>query len=242
MKRTFVALILLVLTVASVSAQETVDVVYLTDGQIITGKIIETEKYPEHRIKIQTEDGTVYIVKMVDVEKVVEQTSEGSTVTVAVEEGDDSPMSRSYINVNLLGFLQWGPILAYGFSVAEDLYLAPHLRLDGLGALNWIIYPDETWIYTPAIGLTVLSFMDISPYNPNRLYYGGGFEIEGAGETPFEQIVLNIYGNLGYRWRTVGQKRFMNVGAHLGASYDFWWEELMIFAMAELSFGWGLES
>jgi len=32
----------------------------------------------------------------------------------------------------------------------------------------------------------------------------------------------------------------MNVGARLGASYDFWWEELMIFAMAELSFGWGL--
>jgi hypothetical protein len=32
----------------------------------------------------------------------------------------------------------------------------------------------------------------------------------------------------------------MNVGAHLGASYDFWWEELMIFAMAELSFGWRL--
>ncbi len=242
MKKALVALILLVLTVASVSAQETVDVVYLTDGQVITGKIIETEKYPEQRIKIQTEDGTVYIVKMVDVEKIVEQTAEGSTVTVAVKAGDDQPMSRSYINVNLLGFLQWGPIVEYGFGVAEDLYLAPHLRLDGLGALNWILYPDDTWIYTPALGLTVLSFMDISPYNPNRLYYGGGFEIEGAGEVPFEQVILNIYGNLGYRWRTVGQKRFMNVGAHLGASYDFWWEELMIFAMAELSFGWRLGS
>ena len=242
MKKALVALILLVLVVAAVSAQETVDVVYLTDGQVITGKIIETEKYPEQRIKIQTEDGTVYIVKMADVEKIVEQTAESSTVTVAAETGDDQPMSRSYVNVNLLGFLQWGPIVEYGFSVAEDLYLAPHLRLDGLGALNWILFPDDTWIYTPALGLTVLSFMDISPYNPNRLYYGGGFEIEGAGEVPFEQVILNIYGNLGYRWRTVGQKRFMNVGAHLGASYDFWWEELMIFAMAELSFGWRLGS
>jgi len=134
-----------------------------TDGQVITGKIIETEKYPEHRIKIQTEDGTVYIVKMVDVEKIVEQTVESSTGSVAVETGDDQPMSRSYINVNLLGFLQWGPILEYVFSVAEDLYLPPHLRLAGLGALNWILYPDDTWIYTPAPGLTVLSFMDISP-------------------------------------------------------------------------------
>jgi opacity protein-like surface antigen len=240
MKKALALLILLVLVVASVSAQETVDVVYLTDGQVITGKIIEHEKYPENRIKIQTEDGTVYIVKMADVEKIVEQTAEGSAVTVAADTGDDFSMSSSYINVNLLGFLQWGPILEYGFSVAEDLYLAPHLRLDGLGALNWILFPDDTWIYTPALGLTVLSFMDISPYNPNRLYYGGGFEIEGAGEIPFEQVILNIYGNLGYRWRTVGQKRFMNVGAHLGASYDFWWEELMIFAMAELSFGWRL--
>ncbi len=242
MKKALVSLILLVLTVASISAQETVDVVYLIDGQIITGKIIETEKYPEHRIKIQTEDGTVYIVKMADVEKIVEQTAEGSTVTVAVEAGDDPPMPSSYFNVNLLGFLQWGPIVEYGFSVAEDLYLAPHLRLDGLGALNWILYPDDTWIYTPALGLSVLHFWDISPYNPNRLYYGGGLEIEGAGEIPFEQVILNIYGNLGYRWRTVGQKRFFNVGAHLGASYDFWWEEIMIFAMAELSFGWRLGS
>ncbi len=75
MKKALAALILLVLTVASISAQETVDVVYLIDGQVITGKIIETEKYPEHRIKIQTEDGTVYIVKMADVEKIVEQTA-----------------------------------------------------------------------------------------------------------------------------------------------------------------------
>ncbi len=240
MKTALFALILLALTVASVNAQETVDVVYLIDGQIITGKIIETEKYPEHRIKIQTEDGTVYIVKMADVEKIVEQAAESSTVTAAVEEGEDPPMPSSYINVNLLGFLQWGPSVEYGFRVAEDLYLAPHLRLDGLGALNWILFPEDTWIYTPALGLTILNFWDISPYNPNRLYYGGGLEIEGAGEIPFEQVILNIYGNLGYRWRTPGVRRFFNVGAHLGASYDFWWEELMIFAMAELSFGWRL--
>jgi len=30
------------------------------------------------------------------------------------------------------------------------------------------------------------------------------------------------------------------LGAHLGVSYDFWWDEVMIFAMAELSFGWDL--
>ena len=120
MKKGLVILILLVLTIASVSAQETVDVVYLTDGQIITGKIIETEKYPEHRIKIQTEDGTVYIVKMEDVEKIVEETTQGSTVTVEVVTGDDQPMSRSYFNINLLGFLQWGPIVEYGFSVTTS--------------------------------------------------------------------------------------------------------------------------
>ena len=136
MKKALAVLILLVLVGVSVSAQETVDVVYLTDGQVITGKIIETEKYPENRIKIQTEDGTVYIVKMADVEKIVEQTAEGAAVTVALDTGDDQPMSRSYINVNLLGFLQWGPIVEYGFSVAEDLYLAPSPRRPGRPELD----------------------------------------------------------------------------------------------------------
>ena len=62
-------------------------------------------------------------------------------------------------------------------------------------------------------------------------------EIEAGGEISFDETIANIFGNVGYRWRTVDKKRFMNVGAHLGASYDFWWEELMIFAVAELSFG-----
>ena len=31
-----------------------------------------------------------------------------------------------------------------------------------------------------------------------------------------------------------------NVGCHLGVSYYFRWDEVMIFAMAEPSFGWDL--
>jgi hypothetical protein len=238
MKTTWVALLLLILTAAAVAAQETVDVVYLVDGQIIEGKIIEKETYPEERIKIEAADGKIYVVKMKDVEKIVEKSAESSTVVVEV--GEDPPLTSRYINVNLLGFLQWGPSVAYGFRIAEDLYLAPHIRLDGLGALNWILFPGYTYIYTPAFGLTILHFMDISPLNVNRLYYGGGLEIEGGGEIPFDESVVNIFGNVGYRWRKVGQQRFMNVGAHLGASYDIWYEELMLFAMAELSFGWDL--
>ena len=40
MKRIWVALFLLVLVVGAVAAQETIDVVYLVDGQVIKGKII----------------------------------------------------------------------------------------------------------------------------------------------------------------------------------------------------------
>ncbi|MBN2553863.1 MAG: hypothetical protein JXB06_13885 [Spirochaetales bacterium] len=243
MKTIWVALVLLLFSASAMAAQETIDVVYLVDGQVIRGKIVERETYPEERIKIEAEDGTIYVVKMTDVERIAEQTVERAperTAGQSAEAGEDPPLSPRYVSVNLLGFLQWGPSVAFGFAVAEDLFLVPHIRLDGLGALNWIIYPDDTYIYTPAFGLTVLHFMDISQLNANRLYYGGGLEIEAGGEVPFEETVANIFGNVGYRWRTVGRKRFLNVGAHVGASYDFWWEELMIFAMAELSFGWDL--
>lgn len=243
MKRIWVALFLLVLVVGAVAAQETIDVVYLVDGQVIKGKIIEKETYPEERIKIEAQDGTIYVVKMKDVERIAEQTVEQAgegAAAPSVEAGEDPPLSPRFVSINLLGFLQWGPSAALGFGLGQDLFLVPHLRLDGLGALNWILFPDDTHIYTPALGVTILHFMDISPLNPNRLYYGGGLEIEAGGEVPFEETVANVFGNVGYRWRTVGSKRFMNVGAHLGASYDFWWDEVMIFAMAELSFGWDL--
>lgn len=238
MKKLAVLLVLLLIAAVGLSAAEKIVEVHLVDGQIITGKIIEKQTYPDERIKIQTEDGTVYVVKMEDVDKIVEPTAESAVVAVEIEA--DPPLTNSYFFINLLGFLQWGPSLGLGFSLAEDLYIAPHLRLDGLGALNWIIFPEDTYLYTPAIGVSFLHYMDISPLNINRLYYGGGLEVEAGGETPFDETVVNIFGNIGYRWRKAGQKRFMNVGAHLGASYDTWWEELMLFAMAELSFGWDL--
>ena len=244
MKKIWVAFVLIILAVGAAAAQETIDVVYLVDGQVIKGKIIEKETYPEERIKIEAEDGKIYVVKMKDVERIAEQTVERtgeSAVLESVEAGEDPPLSPLYFSVNLLGFLQWGPSVAFGFGLAEDLFLVPHLRLDGLGALNWILFPDDTHLYTPALGVTILHFLDISPLNSNRLYYGGGLEIEAGGEVPFEETVANIFGNVGYRWRTVNRKRFMNVGAHLGVSYDFWWEEEMLFAMAELSFGWDLK-
>ena len=62
MKRFVVLLILLVLAAVFVAA-ETISEVHLVDGQIITGTIIEKQTYPEEAIKIQAEDGTVYVVR-----------------------------------------------------------------------------------------------------------------------------------------------------------------------------------
>lgn len=153
---------------------------------------------------------------------------------------ENPPMAGLFLNVNLLGILQFGPTVELGIRLAEDLYLSPHLRLDGLGALNWILFSDYTYLYTPALGLGIQHFPPIDLLSPNRLYYGGGLEIEGAGEIPFEEPIVNVYANAGYRWRWPARRRFMNAGLHLGISYDIEWEELMPFGMAELSFGWDL--
>ena len=252
MKSAATVLALLVLAAAAVGAQQTVDVVYLRDGTVITGQIVEMEKYPVQRLKIETEDGSVVTVDWADVDRVVERVVRAPAATTeatpaagggtapAPKTADDPAMPKGYLNINLLGFLQFGPTIEYGFKVAEDLYLAPHLRLDGLGLLNWILFPDTARLYTPAIGIGLQHFLDSSAFNANRLYYGGGLEAEGAGDVPFEEPILNVYANLGYRFRSGAHNRFMNVGAHLGVSYDFWWEELMVFGMVELSFGWEL--
>jgi len=92
----FILLIaVIILGVTVLMAQTTTkDVVYLKNGSIIKGIIIEM--IPDQTIKIQTADGSVFVYNMSDVEKVskeVATTSEPTTVYERSEEGSGASFS-----------------------------------------------------------------------------------------------------------------------------------------------------
>jgi hypothetical protein len=66
MKKYLLTLIILIITVFQVSAQKTKDVLYLKNGSIIYGKLLEiaNEQY-----KMQTSEGSIFIYKSEEVEK-----------------------------------------------------------------------------------------------------------------------------------------------------------------------------
>jgi TM2 domain-containing membrane protein YozV len=74
--RTFILMLsLFFLTVLSVKAQNYEEVVYLKNGSIIRGTIIE--QIPNQSIKIQTRDGNVFVYNMAEVEKLTKEPVNG---------------------------------------------------------------------------------------------------------------------------------------------------------------------
>lgn len=99
MKKILIVLgFLLAFSSVSVFAQNTnyVDVVYLKNGSIIHGMIIE--QIPNQSIKIQTKDGDIFVYKMDDIEKITKEpatTSDKNTSSNYTKNNGSSPSKSS---------------------------------------------------------------------------------------------------------------------------------------------------
>lgn len=258
------ALVLVVLAVAPVLAQERVDVVYLKNGSIVRGTIIE--QIPNESIKIETSDGSIFVFKMSDVAKIAKETppaqKQAATPAKAANVAASEPMAASYLIFNPLGFLQFGPMVDLEFKLSPKLYGLAHVRLQGLGLLAHILAYDEMAYWSTAVGGGVRYFFT-SPSGPNAPYVGGAVEV---GYNPYygdlaypssayhgSSVYVTVAANAGYRWRF--GDFIVNVGGFLGVAptvYSKWSYDIApsvmydgfldttFVAMVELSIGWGL--
>lgn len=71
MKRIILTLLLIAFCFVSAAAQQWVEVVYLKNGGVIRGTVIE--QIPNETIKIQTADGSVFVYKIDEVEKIAKE-------------------------------------------------------------------------------------------------------------------------------------------------------------------------
>ena len=110
MKRLFATLVILLMTTMG-AVMMAHDVVYLKNGSIIKGSVIEV--IPNGSVKIQTQDGSLFVYDMNEVDRIVNEEK-----TQSEEQKDNS---EDYLKSGFRGFFDLGAHA--GFGDAEDNYL-----------------------------------------------------------------------------------------------------------------------
>jgi hypothetical protein len=95
----FIVIVIFIITNLSVFAQQVMeDVVYLKNGSIIHGTIIE--QVPGKTLKIKTHDGNIFVYSLDEVEKMTKETS----TNPVLNSGEVSKPISSQITIHPLGF------------------------------------------------------------------------------------------------------------------------------------------
>jgi len=198
------------------------DVVYLKNGSLIRGTIME--QIPGETIKIQTRDGNLLVYKMSEVLKITKE-ARPVPVTKPAVPGKTKPAASGYL-FNPLGFLQFGPTFELEFASSPTFVWGPRVRYDSLGLLNHvagIIDYEDISMANFAFGGGFKAFF-LKNDTLNHFYLGGaveygmgtGYDDKGlTNEFKGEWSYLALLTNFGYRWRSESGFR-VNLGVISG--------------------------
>lgn len=89
LKKAFVVLFTFVASISSVNAQSLQEVVYLKNGSIIRGTIVEQK--PNESLKIQTSDGSIFVYNMAEIDKITKEMPLKKTLSDYENDQDDAP-------------------------------------------------------------------------------------------------------------------------------------------------------
>lgn len=187
LRKFFFTLALIVLGNICANAQSLQEVVYLKNGSIIRGTIIEQE--PNESLKVQTADGSVFVFKMDEISKITKETPVKSVANSSYEE-DESPKSYGWGQApRYRGFFGDSYILGVGDydSDREFLYTSHGCQINpflyvgaGVGVNYW--FDDEAWS-VPVFGHVRSEFhglfkKNVSPYVDAKMGYSFA-DVEG---------------------------------------------------------------
>jgi hypothetical protein len=222
-----------------VNAQQQKDVIYLKNGSIVKGNVVEMD--PTENLKIVTADGSIFIFRMDEVEKMVKEpaTDPDKAPETQADKADKSKTSGSEVqhqNTMLgpvaigfqpLGFLQFGPVLNFEFRIAHNFVIGPQFRYTALGLIfNAINDFDNTMVcFGAGVGVKHFPMAD----KKNKFYYGIAAEYEYGESDDYDDWYGTTAGivsmvNVGYRFR-YNSGFYMNLGLYAGLYnniYDEW--------------------
>ena len=182
------------------------DVVYLKNGSIIRGDIIE--QIPNKTIKVKTSDGSVFVYSMNDIERITKEQRISASSDI-----ERKPLGNFGLEFNPLGILQFGPTIKTEFKVSPTSMIGPHIRFASLGALMHAVSDYDRLTSAMAFGFGIKWFL--GEEDQRDRFVGGVFLEYGYGEgtdwsvyyqgsyreANYKFEYINIFGCYGYRWR-----------------------------------------
>lgn len=185
MKTLFTALFISLFLLPCIYSQQMEDVVYLKNGSIIRGTIIE--QVPNESIKIKTKDGSVFAYKIEEVEKMTKEEIKGGLYTTETSNlGNDGFRSGKFLVGLKAGYGDWGS-LTYGFNVEIGVSDNFGIALDG-AYTSW----DESY-YAGYLDTSNTSYSYIYDYS-----LIGGLLSLAYHITPGKKLDLYVKGGAGY--------------------------------------------
>lgn len=174
MKKVILSLIIFITASLSVSAQSMQEAVYLKNGSIIKGIVIE--QIPNESLKIQTADGSIYVYQMSDVQKIAKEFPITKTKNSPIF--GSSTVSRG-VPVGYRGFADLGFTIGTGdynverleFSTSHGYQFNPYFYL-GAGAGLHDYYDGEAFS-VPLFANPRVYFLDgkVSPFLDLKIGY-----------------------------------------------------------------------
>lgn len=202
MKKYLALLLFALITTMSFGQSNYQDVVYLKNGSIIRGVIIE--QVPNKSIKIETADRSVFVYQMDEIEKLTKEPIQGKS---------GGSFSNSGLQSGYKGIVELGYQIGTGdygmdrlkLNIINGYQLNPYFSL-GLGT-GLRYYFDAEAALIPIFADFRANFMDnnVSPY----LSIGVGYSFDATNS--FEGVGFLLNPTIGVSFK-VSEKSAMNVG------------------------------
>jgi hypothetical protein len=218
MKTLLLISIFIVSFFSTVYSQQMEDVVYLKNGSIIRGIIIE--QVPNVSLKIKTKDGSVFAYKIEEVEKMTKEETKGSLYTETSKLGNDGFRSGKFLVGLKAGYGDWGS-LTYGFNLEIGVSDYFGIALDGA----YTSWDDSYNNYSLAGGLLSMAY-HITPGKKLDLYVKAGagyFFIDASRKSSVYSGSAAFASGVGYGGQ-IGLNYFFNknIGLSLSAGWPFY--------------------
>ena len=162
----------------SAFAQEWQDVLYLKNGSVIRGVLIE--QIPNVSVKIQTSDGSVFAYEMEDVEKMAKEQKQKTEKEKKTTEptGKLKYPNRGYRGILSLSYVTGNDVDGFSFTTVHGAQIFPKLFVGGGIGIEDISYLDmkyfgnnSEWLFVPVFADVRFDFVKykISPFVDLRL-------------------------------------------------------------------------
>lgn len=136
MKKSTILISLLLITITIHAQQNLVDVVYLKNGSVLRGIIIE--QVPNESIKLQTSDGSIFVYQTNAIEKITKETAENQTRNQLSYGEIEVQQRKGYIGVSIGPSFGVGDLSSLPVGLILNLVDFGYLFTDNIGiAAKW---------------------------------------------------------------------------------------------------------